>query len=169
MANTTGICEKIYCPNGFYFGDPCYALDEKLYEAWIEWGRERERTEGRWCNDGKFVHEGKEIMCVDSTAYGDGYYEGVHMNYGVDAGCLALIPLEFCNREGFESLGLVVRDFSGVAIFYSDGDSGSFGIEWGKCLECVETGETEEDPEDEEPEDEDPYEYDSVYGRDANR
>lgn len=169
MANTTGICEKIYCANGFYFGDPCYALDEKLYEAWIEWGRERERTEGRWCNDGKFVYEGKEIMCVDSTAYGDGYYEGVHMNYGVDAGCLALIPLEFCNREGFEMLGLVVRDFSGTALFESDGDSGSFYVEWfynerGWESENVKTGESVEDSEDE-----DPYEYDSVYGRDANR
>ena len=169
MANTTGICEKICCPNGFYFGDPCYALDEKLYEAWIEWGRERERTEGRWCNDGKFVHEGKEIMVVDSTAYGDGCYHGRHMLYGVDAGCLALIPLEFCNREGFEMLGLVVRDFSGVALFESDGGSGSFYVEWfynerGWETEIVRTGESEEDSEDE-----DPYEYDSVYGRDANR
>jgi hypothetical protein len=165
MANTTGICEKIHCPNGFYFGDQCYALDEKLYEAWIEWGRERERTEGRWCNDGKFCHEGKEIMCVDSTAYGDGCYHGLHMVYGVDAGCLALIPLEFCNREGFETLGLVVRDFSGVATFETNGDCGSFYIEWGPVdCESVETGESEE-----EPEDEDPYEDDSVYGRDDNR
>jgi hypothetical protein len=164
MANTTGIFEKIYCRSGFYFGDPCYALDEKLYEAWIEWGRERERTEGRWCNDGKFCHEGKEIMCVDSTAYGDGYYEGIHMNYGVDAGCLALIPLEFCNREGFETLGLVVMDFSGVATFETDGDCGSFYIEWLGDFESVKTSESEEDSEDD-----DNYEYDPVYGRDANR
>ena len=74
MANTSGICETINCPNGFYFGDPCYALREDLYNEWIEWGEEREKKEGRFCNDGKFVHDGKEIMLVDSTANGDALF-----------------------------------------------------------------------------------------------
>ena len=33
MANTSGINETIKCPNGFYFGDPCYALKEDLYNT----------------------------------------------------------------------------------------------------------------------------------------
>lgn len=145
MANTFGISEKIYCQNGFYFGDPCYALDEALYHKWIEWGTEREKRDGRWCNDGKFCDDGREIMVVDSTAYGDGCYQGKHCVYGVDAGCLAVIPLEYCNRNGFEELGLVVKDFSGNVYFDTDGDSGQFNVEWGPDSEQVETGETEED------------------------
>ena len=31
MANTTGINETINCKQGFYFGDPCYALKDDLY------------------------------------------------------------------------------------------------------------------------------------------
>ena len=50
MANTSGIKEMIVCRNGFYFGDPCYALDEKLYNEWLAWGDEREKKEGRWCD-----------------------------------------------------------------------------------------------------------------------
>jgi len=154
MANTTGINESIACPNGFYFGDPCYALDEKLYSAWIEWGREREKTEGRWCNDGKFFHDGKEIMVVDSTAYGDGFYRGKLMSYGVDAGCLAAIPLEYCTKEGFEELGLVVRDYSGPVQFKTEGDTGLFLLDLGKDVnkkyEEVATGEDEDDEESEE-------------------
>lgn len=154
MANTTGINEKIYCPNGFYFGDPCYALNERLYDAWLEWGREREKTEGRWCNDGKFVHEGKEIMVVDSTAYGDGFYRGKLFAYGVDAGCLALIPLEYCTRDGFDVLGLVVRDYSGPVQFKTEGDTGLFLLDWGKGVnekyEEVATGDYEENEEREE-------------------
>lgn len=144
MANTTGIREQIYCPNGFYFGDPCYALDEKLYEAWIEWGRERERTEGRWCNDGKFCYDGKEIMVVDSTAYGDGCYPGRKQSYGVDAGCLAVIPLEYCTREGFEELGYVDSDYSNKIILETD-DEGKFRLAGPiGTIEEVVTGETEE-------------------------
>lgn len=143
MANTTGICETIDCPKGFYFGDPCYALDERLYDAWLEWGREREKTEGRWCNDGKFVHEGKEIMVVDSTAFGDGCYLGKEREYGVDAGCLAVIPLEYCTKEGFENLGLVIKEFNGAVSLETDGEAGSFHVEWGAGYEEVETSEYE--------------------------
>lgn len=155
MANTTGINETISCKKGFYFGDPCYALDEKLYDKWIEWGEKREKSEGRWCNDGKFVFEGKEIMVVDSTAYGDGCYGGYEMNYGVDAGCLAVIPLEFCDetKDSFADGGWINREFTGKVRFVTE-DNGSFRLvdaKTGNILEEVETGyEEEEEEEDEE-------------------
>ena len=159
MANTSGINETINCPNGFYFGDPCYALKEDLYDKWCEWGCERERTEGRYCNDGKFVYEGKEIMLVDSTAYGDGCYPGSSMSYGVDAGCLALIPLEFCDEEKLanaEDLGMINKDYSGEVEMTTDGDTGKFRIDWGNYeSEEVETGDEEEEEEYQEDSDED--------------
>ena len=148
MANTSGIKEMIVCRNGFYFGDPCYALDEKLYNEWLAWGDEREKKEGRWCNDGKFVHDGMDIMVVDSTAYGDGCYGGIHTSYGVDAGCLAVIPLEFCDEgKNFrDGLGWVCSE-SGTVTVKTD-DTGRFRIYIkGELIEDVETGDIEEEEE----------------------
>ena len=153
MANTSGINETINCPNGFYFGDPCYALNEKLYDKWCDWGSEREKTEGRYCNDGKFIHDGKEIMLADSTAYGDGCYDGSYFSYGVDAGCLAVIPLEFCDRRDLNELkemGLVMKDYSGEVTLETDGDTGHFRVLWGMSVENVDTGEEENEDEDSE-------------------
>lgn len=153
MANTSGINETINCPNGFYFGDPCYALREDLYQEWINWGDEREKKEGHWCNDGKFVHDGKEIMLVDSTAYGDGCYGGNHASYGVDAGCLAVIPLEFCDEsKNFrDDMGWVceephevklVTDDTGTFRVYVDDDNIMVGEE---IVETGDEGEEEEE------------------------
>lgn len=150
MANTSGINETIKCPNGFYFGDPCYALREDLYQEWINWGEEREKKEGRWCNDGKFVHDGKEIMLVDSTAYGDGCYGGNHASYGVDAGCLAVIPLEFCDEDkNFrDDMGWVCEDAHKVNLVTDD--TGTFRVyvdDEYMDEEVVETGDDGEEEE----------------------
>ena len=154
MANTSGINETINCPNGFYFGDPCYALKEDLYDKWIEWGEEREKTEGHFCNDGKFVYEGKEIMLVDSTAYGDGCYGGNHASYGVDAGCLAVIPLEFCDEEkNFrDDMGWVCEDAHEVKLVTDDTGKFRVYVDDGNIMvgeEVVETGDEEEEEEEE--------------------
>lgn len=148
MANTSGITETIHCKNGFYFGDPCYALKGDLYQEWINWGDERQKNTGRWCNDGKFIFEGKEIMVVDSTAYGDGCYPGTSMNYGVDAGCLAVIPLEFCDMTKNMD-GLVVKDYDGLVTLATDNACGQFMLTWNGQVEVVETGDTDEEEEEE--------------------
>lgn len=143
MANTSGINETINCPNGFYFGDPCYALKEDLYQEWINWGDERENKEGRWCNNGKLF---------DLTASGDGCYDGIHASYGVDAGCLAVIPLEFCDEsKNFrDDMGWVCEEPHEVKLVTDD--TGTFGayvdddnIMVGK--EIVDTGDEEEEEE----------------------
>ena len=149
MANTSGIYETINCPNGFYFGDPCYALKEDLYREWINWGEERKKSEGRWCNDGKFVFDGKEIMVVDSTAYGDGCYCGSEMSYGVDAGCLAVIPLEFCDPSKNMD-GLVMADYVGKVTLETTED-GEFIVRGkNQVIETVYTGDEDIEVEEEE-------------------
>ena len=157
MANTKGITETISCKKGFYFGDPCYALKEELYDEWLNWGDENEKMNGRWDNNGKFVHNGKDIMVVDSTAYGDGCYQGTRlMPYGVDAGCLAVIPLEFCDetKDSFNDGGWVNRDYCGTVKLIT-GEDGSFTLIDNKTrlqLEYVETGYEEEEEEEEDEE-----------------
>lgn len=116
MANTKGIDETINCPNGFYFGDPCYALKEELYDEWLNWADKKTGYD----SSGKFVHKGKEIMLVDSTAYGDGCYDGCEMCYPVDSGCLAVIPLEYCTKKGFRDYGWVNRDDCGEIEFTTE-------------------------------------------------
>lgn len=131
MCNTTGLYERIRVKGGFYIGDPCYALKDELYSKWINWGSEREKTEGTWCNDGKFSLDGKDIMIVDSTYQGDGFYEGTSTDYPVDAGCLSVIPLEFCDpTKGFAGYGLVVKDYDGPVSVNTDGDTGRFIFCW---------------------------------------
>ena len=72
--------------NKFYFGDPCYVLDETLYDAWCKINIEN--------SNGLIKIDGKEIMEVYDTMYGDGCYDGL----GVDSGTLAIIPVEFCTE-----------------------------------------------------------------------
>jgi len=150
MANTKGIKETIKCPNGFYFGDPCYALKDELYDKWLDWGSENEKKTGRYDNDGKFVFNKQDIMIVDSTAYGDGCYDGRNASYGVDAGCLSVIPLEFCDEsKDFSELGWVNREFNGSVTLETDND-GSFRLRDALTdftLEYVETGDSDDESE----------------------
>lgn len=78
---------------GFYIGDICYALDDKLYHG--EWG-ERHGYE-----DGIFAAPGTDlIFAVASTAYGDGEYYGNDGSvFPVDAGNIGAVPLELV-KEG---------------------------------------------------------------------
>lgn len=173
--NTSGIRETIRSSkNKFYIGDPCYALKEKLYQKWLDWGREREEKEGRYCNDGLFVSGGKPIMAVDSTAYGDGVYAGLGYNvdnqlFGVDAGCLSVIPLEYCDakklKEDPELLVVEVKEGTGVnLITHSKEDSKpgsflfSFTLPDGRPAHIdVSTRMEEDEDENEEEEDFDPW------------
>ena len=88
-------------------------------------------------------------MVVDSTAYGDGFYQGTEMGYGVDAGCLAVIPLEFCNPEKNTDDGLVMADYVGKVSLITDGDTGTFHVRDKNHddIECVRTSKEEEEEE----------------------
>lgn len=90
-------------------------------------------------------------MVVDSTAYGDGCYGGREANYGVDAGCLSVIPLEFCDEsKNFSELGYVNRKFKGSVTLETDGNDGSFRLRdasTGFTIEYVETGDSTDESE----------------------
>lgn len=126
--NTSGVHETIKsAKNKFYIGDPCYALKENYYSAWIKCGKKREKEEGQYCNDGKLVVNKIDIMISDSTAYGDGYYDG----FAVDAGALSVIPWEFVDakklKRNGEDLGTIIEVKKNTAVkFSSHKRDGSF-------------------------------------------
>ena len=98
--NTTGIDISVSSKeNKFYIGDPCYALKEELYDGvWGEQGYPNGEIKDK---------DGNTIMAVDSTAHGDGFYPG---GFAVDAGCLSVVPWEYCNPENPSiSWGQVIR------------------------------------------------------------
>lgn len=114
--NTDGIDTVVTSKkNKFYIGDPCYALKDEYYD-------------GLWADEGypngKLVSKdtGATVMVVDSTAHGDGWYPGFTETgciggFGVDAGCLSLIPWEFCNpRSKSIDLGHIITVQPGTAV-----------------------------------------------------
>lgn len=87
----------------FYIGDPCYALKDEIYDD--VWG-------GANYADG--VHTDPETglqFAVVGTVIGDGYYSAGFLNstpmgarnnyyaFPVDAGVIAIIPVELCDVE----------------------------------------------------------------------
>lgn len=92
--NTQGINETITCKKGFYFGDPCYIMKNANYDELLD----QIYKDSEHGTTGKVTVNGIE-MIVDCTAYGDGCYLGRHMKFGVDAGLLAVVPIELCKRK----------------------------------------------------------------------
>lgn len=155
--NTSGINETVHSKeNKFYIGDPCYVLREDLYEVWC--GTE----------SGLFSHEGTPIMAVDDTATGDGFYPGIGYNcdnadFGVDAGALAVIPLEYCDHDKLAQQDdlFIVETMAGTGvnlITHGEDDSkpGSFLFSWTNPdgshahIDIRTREEEEEDPSDDE-------------------
>ena len=112
---------KINVKNGFYIGDLCYALNEKIYDE--VWG-------GNNYEDGPYVDpETKAEFAMVGTAYGDGEYESSEegLVFPVDAGIIGVADLAIC--DGDLSLGKVVPDYSGIVfIEYNDG---TITVSWG--------------------------------------
>ena len=113
---------KINVKNGFYIGDLCYTLDEKVYDE--VWG-------GNNYEDGQYVDpETKAEFAMVGTAYGDGEYESSEegLYFPVDAGIIGIADLSICGKD--TSLGKAVPDYSGIVfIEYNDG---TITVSWGK-------------------------------------
>lgn len=112
---------KINVKNGFYIGDLCYALNEKVYDE--VWG-------GNNYEDGQYADpETKAEFAMVGTAYGDGEYDSSEagLSFPVDAGIIGVADLAIC--DGDTSLGKVVLDYSGIV--FIDYDDGTITVSWG--------------------------------------
>ena len=119
---------KINVKNGFYIGDLCYALNEKVYDE--VWG-------GNNYEEGQYADpETKAEFAMVGTAYGDGEYESSEegLSFPVDAGIIGIADLAICTKDPLRkkdiSCGKVVPDYSGIVfIEYNDG---TITVSWGK-------------------------------------
>jgi hypothetical protein len=109
---------RVDWPKGFYIGDPCYILPDVIYQG--IWENEYSFFDGAiYYNDKQNPSDpnnGKLIMVVASTAYGDGCYLATGTKYEnsrvgfpesfnvpVDAGVIAIVNLEFAKSAQWHS------------------------------------------------------------------
>lgn len=125
---------------GIYFiGDPCYALKEELYEKW--------GTENNY-DDGDYGY-----FAVGSTKYGDGtYYDNFYRAYGVDAGILGVVNMEYSEPDKYDvdllnELGRLVR-VKDKLIFEYNHETCTFIYSYDGTNLDILTDEIEEDGED---------------------
>ena len=133
---------KINVKNGFYIGDLCYALNEKVYDE--VWG-------GNNYEDGQYTDpETKAEFAMVGTAYGDGEYESdVGAFFPVDAGIIGIADLTICNKD--TSLGRVIPEYVGIA--YIEYNDGTITVSWGDYGEInIYTDYAEEDYDEDEEE-----------------
>ena len=110
---------KINVKNGFYIGDPCYALNKKIYDE--VWG-------GNNYEDGRYTDpETKAEFAMVGTAFGDGEYESSDgVTFPVDAGIIGVADLAIC--DGNTSFGKVVPDYSGAVLIRYE--NGTITVSW---------------------------------------
>ena len=98
---------------GFYIGDPCYVLGDKIYYDF--WGEKKKFSDG--------VFKFKNLyFAIGSTKYGDGCYGDDDGNeYPVDSGTIALIPLELVGKKDRLELGNVFEITGEAEFAYEDG------------------------------------------------
>ena len=138
---------SVSLPKGkYYFGDICYIMDEEVYHK--VWGDKLGFADGK--HDVDFVDsKGKRwvgTFVVEGTAYGDGCYKGVHMEYGVDAGVLGLVPESLWNPESAAGKhdGMIFTAKSTVTFEAGDG---KFRVDCKGFNEYVNTSDEDEDNE----------------------
>lgn len=142
---------KIQSNTGFYIGDICYALSEKVYDN--VWGR------AHWAEGSHVVPDGSgaDTFAVVETVWGDGYYPADSGHYyPVDAGNIGIVPLELCEkRDNFQlsELGRIVPDITGEVTINRD----EYGViriyANGFPVETIYTDGTDEDDEEDDEED----------------
>lgn len=124
----------------YFIGDPCYALRNDLYD---KWGSDNNYDDGDY---GYFA--------VGSTAYGDGTYKDLYSNteYGVDAGILGVVNMEFAQKDKYDQeflnqLGKVIR-VEKFLLFEYDHESCTFTYTYDDNEKIeIETGFEEDDEE----------------------
>lgn len=118
---------SISSARGFYVGDICYALNDRIYDEL--WGDELEYKDGVHTvpDDSLLPGSAGFSFAVSSTAYGDGVYRDQKgRKYCVDAGVIGAIPLELVDPEKNTYGGHVFKN-PGICEFREQG--GMFTIE----------------------------------------
>lgn len=90
---------ELMMPAGeYYIGDPCYVIDNDLWDEFCDATFAMKKDYG--------VFEFKGYKCfVSSTNYGDGTYtDQMHRKYPVDAGIIGAIPIGLVKKD-FKNLG----------------------------------------------------------------
>jgi hypothetical protein len=92
MESMEKIATKVIVPAGTYWlGDPCYCVKDEDWMPWLE-AADYTSNSDILCAE---TPDGTWVLGI-STAYGDGSYYDQHGNeYGVDAGLIGLVPVEY--------------------------------------------------------------------------
>jgi hypothetical protein len=94
---------SIKSDNGFYIGDPCYALSDEMYRD--VWGLENNFKNG-------IIETEKGSFIAQSTIYGDGRYSSSVGNLEVESGTIAVIPLNLVDMEKVAKYGDDFKNFA---------------------------------------------------------
>lgn len=112
------IATKFKFPAGkYYIGDPCYVLEESIYDKLIE----------NFDFDKSYTIEiNGHTMFMHCTSYGDGTYnDGTARSYSVDSGLISIMPVKFISMEKFnETDNVHIVEFEKE--FYVSFDDGTF-------------------------------------------
>lgn len=137
--NTNGCVASMFSSkNQFWIGDPGSVIS---YERWKAWG---ESTD--WNGHGVALVKKTAIMCIDSTAYGNGVFAAlfidrkpmkslIYLHAHNDS--LAMVPAEFCEKpnraRGGNGVFVTVKKGTAMKMHsYNDFDKtpGKFLFEW---------------------------------------
>jgi hypothetical protein len=131
-------------PGTYYIGDLCYALDDKVYDKIFG-------DVGGYAN-GMYQKSLQEFFLVDSTAIGDGEYQGTDgKQYAVDAGIIGITPISCMLKSG--DGGHVHTFHHKVSVDFKDGVFEFFSLD--KYLTIDTLGTTQDDDDDHDDEEED--------------
>lgn len=105
----------------YVIADPCYVLEDADYSRLLK------DTDYFMMNSvdrgGVMVDKASgKYFAVFSTKYGDGLYrDNKGFGYGVDAGCIACIPVEMCNKDEDNDYINEVTFERNFEVYYEDG------------------------------------------------
>lgn len=91
--------------NGFYIGDPCFALSDEMYRD--VWGLDNDFKCG-------IIETEKGSFIAQNTIYGDGEYGSSVGNLAVESGTIAVIPLNLVDKEKVAGYGDDLKRFASI-------------------------------------------------------
>jgi hypothetical protein len=121
-----------------WIGDPCYILQDELWDDACNqiFKSGKEAVHVITVND-----KGKKFSFVQcGTFYGDGCYPSqTGFEYGVDAGCLAIVPEELIHKDDNhdETLGQLFEIESGSISLQTDGKGTFIFSDGEKVIETI--------------------------------